>query len=118
MPTALASIPARVLDRLRIRPGHPAVLAGDAGERPPHGAHFAPLGATSGKYATASPMRTLRAEVAHTRHLAEFARLAEANGVDPEAVIEALGGRPAPDVGRAARARVAAAVGTKTPSGS
>ena len=29
--------------------------------------------------------------------LAEFARLAQANGVDPEAVLVALGGRPAQD---------------------
>ena len=29
--------------------------------------------------------------------LAEFARLAQANGVDPEAVLAALGGRPAQD---------------------
>ena len=42
---------------------------------------------------------TLRAQVAQAEAtLAQFARLARANGVEAEAVLAALGGRPAKDV--------------------
>ena len=98
-PALLTAVHPRVQDRLRCALG--SLRAWQAMVESAR--HTERLFGSPGRYEwetrTSLAHATLRAQAMQAEEtLTEFARLAQRNGVDPEAVIEALGGRPAPDV--------------------